>query len=89
RLTSKTYRTPNCREHSETAQLSPPLYRQRPYARIRDLTENALEAGSEIAHRLAYEASARPFFARELADIASTGARGLKTELAYFIEEGR
>lgn len=55
---------------------------------IRDLTEDALEAGGEIADRLAYEASARPFFARELADIASTGARGLKGELAYFIEEG-
>ncbi|HEY4811000.1 MAG TPA: hypothetical protein VIH71_08090 [Solirubrobacteraceae bacterium] len=55
---------------------------------IGDLTEDALEAGGEIAARLESEAQARPFFARELADIAATGARGLKTELAYFIEEG-
>ncbi len=55
---------------------------------IRDLTEDALQAGGEIADRLAYEASARPFFAHELTGIASTGARGLKGELVYFIEEG-
>ena len=54
---------------------------------IRALTKDALEAGGEIAADLAYEVQARPFFARELADIASTGARGLKTELAYYIEE--
>jgi hypothetical protein len=55
---------------------------------IRDLTEDALEAGGEIAACLESEAQARPFFVRELGDIAATGARGLKTELAYFIEEG-
>lgn len=55
---------------------------------IKRLTRDALEAGGEIGDCLAYEASARPYFARELADIASTGARGLKTELAYFVEEG-
>lgn len=55
---------------------------------IRRLSFDALEAGSEIGACLESEAARRPFFARELADIASTGARGLKTELAYFIEEG-
>ena len=54
---------------------------------IGGLTDDALAIGGQIADRLAYEASARPFFASELADIASTGARGLKTELGYFIEE--
>jgi hypothetical protein len=55
---------------------------------IRDLTNDTLQAAGEIGDRLAYEASLRPYFARELADIASTGAHGLKAELAYFIEEG-
>jgi DNA transposition AAA+ family ATPase len=55
---------------------------------IRDLTKDTLEAAGEIGDRLAYEAQARPFFARELEEIASTGARGVKTELTYFIEEG-
>lgn len=55
---------------------------------IKRIAEDALEAAGEIGDRLAYEASLRPYFARELADIAATGARGLKTELAYFIEEG-
>ncbi|HWY18453.1 MAG TPA: hypothetical protein VNY27_07045 [Solirubrobacteraceae bacterium] len=54
---------------------------------IKSLTKDALEAGGEIADSLAYEVQAQPYFARELADIASTGARGLKAELAYYIEE--
>ncbi len=54
---------------------------------IKWLTKDALEAGGEIADVFAEEVHAHPFFARELADIASTGARGLKTELAYYIEE--
>jgi predicted lactoylglutathione lyase len=53
---------------------------------IRDLTEDALEAGGEIAACLESEVQARPFFARELADIASTGARGLKAELRNYVE---
>jgi len=55
---------------------------------IKRLTAFALQAGGEIGDCLAYEASVRPYFARELSEIASTGASGLKTELAYFIEEG-
>jgi hypothetical protein len=55
---------------------------------IRELTTDALEAAGEIGDVLAEEAQARPFFARELADIASTGARGLKTELRSYIEDG-
>lgn len=55
---------------------------------IRELTKDALEAAGEIGDCLAYEASVRPYFIRELEGIASTGARGLKTELAYFIEDG-
>ncbi|MGC2373118.1 MAG: hypothetical protein WA484_04505 [Solirubrobacteraceae bacterium] len=55
---------------------------------IKWLTKDALEAGGEIADVFAEEVQARPFFARELGGIASTGARGLKTELAYYIEEG-
>jgi hypothetical protein len=55
----------------------------------RELTEDALEAGGEIADRLAVEVAARPFFADELADIASTGARGLRAELRGYIEDGR
>lgn len=54
---------------------------------IRGLTEDALEAGGEIADCLAVEAHKRPFFARELADIAGIGARGLKAELRSYIEE--
>jgi hypothetical protein len=54
---------------------------------IGGLSDDALAIGGQIGDRLAYEASDRPFFARELADIASTGAHGLKTELAYYIEE--
>lgn len=53
---------------------------------IKSLTEDALEAGGEIADVLAEEAQAHPFFARELADIASTGARGLKAELRGYVE---
>lgn len=53
---------------------------------IKSLTKDALEAGGEIADVLADEAQARPFFARELADIASTGARGLKAELRSYVE---
>jgi hypothetical protein len=55
---------------------------------IQRLTQDALQAAGEIGYCLAYEASVRPYFIRELEGIASTGARGLKTELAYFIEEG-
>jgi hypothetical protein len=55
---------------------------------IGGLTDDALVIGGQIGDRLAYEASDRPFFARELTDIASTGARGLKTELDYYIQEG-
>jgi hypothetical protein len=55
---------------------------------IRELTKDALEAAGEIAGTLEDEARRRPFFAAELEGIAATGARGLKTELAYFIEEG-
>jgi hypothetical protein len=55
---------------------------------IKRLTKDALEAAGEIGDRLAFEAQARPFLARELEDIASTGLRGLKAELAFFIEEG-
>jgi hypothetical protein len=54
---------------------------------IKRLTKDALEAGGEIADVFAEEVQARPFLARELGGIASTGARGLKTELAYYIEE--
>lgn len=54
---------------------------------IKWLTKEALVGGGEIADVLAEEAEARPFFARELGGIASTGARGLNTELAYYIEE--
>jgi hypothetical protein len=54
---------------------------------IGGLTDDALAIGGHIGDRLAYEAADRPFFASELADIASTGAHGLKTELAYYIEE--
>jgi hypothetical protein len=53
---------------------------------IKSLTKDALESGGEIADVLAEEAQARPFFARELADIASTGARGLKVELRGYVE---
>lgn len=53
---------------------------------IESLTKDALEAGGEIADVLAEEAQAHPFFARELADIASTGARGLKAELRGYVE---
>jgi hypothetical protein len=56
---------------------------------IRDLTEDALEAGGEIADVLAEQVQARPFFARELADIASVGARGLKGELRGYVEGSR
>jgi hypothetical protein len=55
---------------------------------IQRLTQDALEAAGEIGDCLAYEASVRPYFIRELEGIASTGARGLKAELAFFIEEG-
>lgn len=55
---------------------------------IRDLSEDALEAGGEIGDCLAYEAERRPFFARELSDLASTGVRGLKGELRRYVEEG-
>jgi hypothetical protein len=55
---------------------------------IGGLTDDALAIGGQIGDRLAYEASDRPFFARELTDIASTGAHGLKTELDFFIREG-
>jgi hypothetical protein len=55
---------------------------------IKGLTSDALEAAGEIADVLACEVQAKPFFARELSEIASTGARGLKTELAYYVEEG-
>jgi hypothetical protein len=55
---------------------------------IRALSKDALEAAGDIGDVLAEEVQAHPFFAQELAGIASTGARGLKTELAYFIEEG-
>jgi hypothetical protein len=55
---------------------------------IKSLTKDALEAGGEIADVLADEVQARPFFARELADIASTGARGLKAGLRGYVEEG-
>ena len=54
---------------------------------IGGLTSDALAIGGQIGDRLAYEASDRPFFARELRGIASTGARGLETELGYYIEE--
>jgi hypothetical protein len=54
---------------------------------VRRLTEDALEAGGEIADCLAAQAWRRPFFARELEEIASTGARGLKAELRFYIEE--
>jgi hypothetical protein len=53
---------------------------------IRDLTETALSMGGEIGDCLAAEVQARPFFAGELADIASTGARGLKGALRGYIE---
>jgi hypothetical protein len=53
---------------------------------IRSLTKDALEAGGEIADVLVEEVQARPFFGRELADIASTGARGLKSELRGYVE---
>lgn len=53
---------------------------------IKSLTADALEAGGEIADVLADEVQTRPFFARELADIASTGARGLKAELRGYVE---
>jgi hypothetical protein len=55
---------------------------------IRALSKDALQAAGDIADVLAEEVQARPFFTQELAGIASTGARGLKTELAYYIEEG-
>jgi hypothetical protein len=54
---------------------------------IGDLTEDALAIGGDIGDRLAVEVSARPFFARELADIASTGTHGLKAELRSYIQE--
>jgi hypothetical protein len=53
---------------------------------IESLTKDALEAGGEIAAVLAEEVQARPFFAGELADIARTGARGLKAELRGYVE---
>lgn len=53
---------------------------------IKSLTKDALEAGGEIADVLADEVQTRPFFARELADIAGTGARGLKSELRGYVE---
>jgi hypothetical protein len=55
---------------------------------IRDLTQDALQAGGEIAGTLEDEARRRPFFAAELEGIARTGVRGLKTELECFIEDG-
>ena len=54
---------------------------------IGDMTEDALEIGGDIADHVAAKIAARPFFARELADIASTGARGLNTELRSYIQE--
>ena len=53
---------------------------------VESLTKDALEAGGEVAAVLADGVQAHPFFARELADIASTGARGLKAELRGYIE---
>ena len=55
---------------------------------IRDLTQDALQGAGEIAGCLAYEVQARPFFVRELEEIARTGAQGLKLELRTYIEEG-
>jgi hypothetical protein len=65
------------------------LRRELASGRIKDitsLTKDAVEAGGEIADVLVEEVQARPFFGRELADIARAGARGLKSELRGYVE---
>jgi hypothetical protein len=65
------------------------LRRELTAGRMKDtasLTKGALEDAGEIGDVLAEEVQARPFFARELADIATTGLRGLKAELRDYIE---
>jgi hypothetical protein len=54
---------------------------------IVQVTDDALEAGGEIGARLEEEVRSRPYFARELVDIAATGARGLKSELRRYVGE--
>lgn len=56
---------------------------------IGDLAEDALEIGGDIAAHAEAKIAAHPLFARELMGVASTGTRGLTSEIRSYIEDGR
>lgn len=77
------------RRHAVARRAEDAMRRELASGRMKDiasLTKDALECGGEIGDVLADEAQARPFFARELADIATTGLRGLRSELRDYVE---
>lgn len=52
------------------------------------LAEDALEIGGDIAAHAEAKIAAHPLFARELMGVASTGTRGLTSEIRSYIEDG-